>query len=125
MSAHHFLLISSNPDQSLRILQASLPSQDELAVTRSAADGIRLVRERHFDAVFFEADPSDEDEIVVCRRLRRDSSAPLILVASRMERDQVTRALNLGADTYIDPATSVREVSARLRALFRRMEPSA
>src|ERR1044072_6887495 len=56
----------------------------------------------------------------VCRRLRRDSDVPIIMLTALSEEiDQVT-GLEIGADDYITKPFSVRALVARVRALLRR-----
>ena len=56
----------------------------------------------------------------VCRRLRRESDVPIIMLSALSEEiDQVT-GLEIGADDYITKPFSVRALVARVRALLRR-----
>jgi DNA-binding response OmpR family regulator len=56
----------------------------------------------------------------VCRRLRRESSVPIIvLTAKDSEQDRVL-GLELGADDYVTKPFSPRELVARVRAILRR-----
>jgi two-component system response regulator RegX3 len=56
----------------------------------------------------------------VCRRLRRDSQVPIIMLTARdAEVDRVV-GLELGADDYVTKPFSSRELVARIRAVLRR-----
>lgn len=56
----------------------------------------------------------------VCRRLRRDSQVPIIMLTARdAEVDRVV-GLELGADDYVTKPFSTRELVARVRAVLRR-----
>ena len=62
----------------------------------------------------------DGDGRDVCRRLRRDSDVPIIIVtASGTVTDRVV-GLELGADDYVVKPFAVGEVIARIRAVLRR-----
>ena len=62
----------------------------------------------------------DGDGRDVCRRIRRDSSVPIIMVtASGTVTDRVV-GLELGADDYVVKPFSTGEVIARIRAVLRR-----
>ncbi len=70
------------------------------------------------------------DGIDVCRRLRADegtgfgrSVAIMMLTARDSEVDRVL-GLELGADDYVTKPFSPREVSARVKAILRRLDPS-
>lgn len=62
------------------------------------------------------------DGIEVCRILRKDMSVPiLMLTAKATEVDKVV-GLEIGADDYVTKPFGMRELLARVRALFRRAE---
>jgi len=65
------------------------------------------------------------DGLEVLRRLRsRGVKAPVLVLSARsMELDKV-RALDLGADDYMTKPFGLSELTARIRALVRRTEPS-
>src|SRR4051794_8387030 len=61
----------------------------------------------------------------VCRILRRESSVPIVMLTAKdSELDKVV-GLELGADDYVTKPFSLRELSARIRALFRRSDQLA
>ncbi|MDQ2966035.1 MAG: response regulator transcription factor, partial [Chloroflexota bacterium] len=63
--------------------------------------------------------------IEVCRIIRRESGVPIVMLTAKdSELDKVV-GLELGADDYVTKPFSLRELSARIRALFRRTEPTA
>lgn len=60
------------------------------------------------------------DGMEVCRRIRRTSSAYLIMLTARHEEVDRLMGLEIGADAYITKPFSMRELSARVAALYRR-----
>lgn len=56
----------------------------------------------------------------VCRRLRRASSVPILMLTARTAEDDRLRGFELGADDYVPKPFSPREVTARVQALLRR-----
>jgi len=60
------------------------------------------------------------DGIEVCKRLRAESSVPIIMVTARTEEIDRLLGLELGADDYICKPFSPREVVARVKAVLRR-----
>jgi DNA-binding response OmpR family regulator len=60
--------------------------------------------------------------IEVCRIIRAESGVPIVMLTAKdSELDKVV-GLELGADDYVTKPFSLRELSARIRALFRRSE---
>ena len=65
------------------------------------------------------------DGLEVCRRVREQSTVPIIvLTAMDTERDKV-RAFDLGADDYLSKPFGVEELLARVRAVLRRSQWTA
>ncbi|SMF96685.1 two-component system, OmpR family, response regulator BaeR [Methylomagnum ishizawai] len=62
------------------------------------------------------------DGMDVCRDIRKTSNVPIFMVTARIEEIDRLLGLELGADDYICKPYSPREVVARVRALFRRLE---
>ncbi|GIX07196.1 MAG: DNA-binding response regulator [Candidatus Poribacteria bacterium] len=60
------------------------------------------------------------DGFTVCRRIRKDSNVPIIMLTARGEDVDKIVGLELGADDYIPKPFNPREVVARIRAVLRR-----
>jgi DNA-binding response OmpR family regulator len=63
--------------------------------------------------------------IEICRRLRVQSTVPILMLTARSSEDDRVRGLQLGADDYVAKPFSPREVVARVQALFRRSGTAA
>ncbi len=63
------------------------------------------------------------DGFEVCRRLRRKSMVPVIMVTARGEDYDRIMGLDIGADDYVLKPFSANEVMARVRAVLRRIPP--
>jgi DNA-binding response OmpR family regulator len=62
------------------------------------------------------------DGVEVCRRIRASSEVPIIMVTARSEEVDKLLGLEIGADDYITKPFSPRELMARIRVIFRRLE---
>ena len=62
------------------------------------------------------------DGLEVCRRLRRESIVPILMLTARAEEVDRVLGLEVGADDYLVKPFSIRELLARVRAIFRRIE---
>ena len=56
----------------------------------------------------------------VCRRIRRESSVPILMLTARDDELDRLLGLEIGADDYVTKPFSMREVAARVRAILRR-----
>lgn len=61
------------------------------------------------------------DGFEVCRRLRRESMVPIIMITARGEDYDKIMGLDIGADDYVIKPFSANEVMARVRAVLRRI----
>src|ERR687893_2002969 len=90
-----------------------VPARDgEEALTRFAAE--------HVDLVVLDIMLPKLDGLEVCRRLRSQSSVPIIMLTARDDELDKVLGLELGADDYITKPFSIREFRSRVRALLRR-----
>ncbi len=65
------------------------------------------------------------DGFEVCRRLRRATTVPVVMLTARGEEDDRIAGLDLGADDYVTKPFSPRELAARVRAVLRRATAAA
>lgn len=61
------------------------------------------------------------DGFEVCRRLRKTSMVPVIMITARGEDYDKIMGLDIGADDYVIKPFSASEVMARIRAVLRRL----
>lgn len=61
----------------------------------------------------------------ICREIRRVSNAPVLFLSARREEIDRIIALEIGGDDYLMKPFSLRELTARVKAIFRRIDPSA
>jgi two-component system response regulator RegX3 len=91
----------------------------------SAADGreaLTVFRAERPDLVLLDLMLPELSGIEVCRIIRAESGVPIVMLTAKdSELDKVV-GLELGADDYVTKPFSLRELSARIRALFRRSE---
>ena len=89
----------------------------------TAADGPQglALAERHRPAlVILDLMLPEMDGWEVCRRLRRESEVPVIMLTARGEEVDRVAGLTLGADDYLVKPFSPRELMARVKAVLRR-----
>jgi DNA-binding response OmpR family regulator len=80
------------------------------------------------DVVLIDIMLPDIDGFEVCRAIRRTSDVPIIMVTARDDTHDVVAGLEAGADDYLTKPFAPKELSARIRAMLRRvrtMDPAA
>src|SRR3979490_3054110 len=80
--------------------------------------------EQQFDLVVLDLMLPKIDGLEVCRRLRSQSSVPIIMLTAKSEEIDKVVGLELGADDYTTKPFSLREFSSRIKAALRRAEMS-
>lgn len=92
-------------------------------VTYAAADGIAglaLFSEQHPDIVLLDLMLPGMDGWEVCREIRAESKAPIIMITAKGETIDKVQGLEMGADDYIAKPFDMKEVMARIHAVMRR-----
>lgn len=86
----------------------------------TASDGEALLKREAFDAVILDLMLPDADGLDLCRRLRRTTDVPILMLTARGEPMDRVVGLEIGADDYLAKPFEPRELQARLRAILRR-----
>jgi two-component system, OmpR family, response regulator len=120
------------PDPSTILLVDDEESIQTLLTYPLERDGYRVVQARDGDAALRLFHSEDVDLVVldlmlprvdgleVCRRLRAESTVPIIMLTARDDELDTVLGLELGADDYITKPFSIREFRSRVKALLRR-----
>jgi len=87
---------------------------------RDGEDALRQFGRERVDLVVLDLMLPKLDGLEVCRRLRAQSTVPIIMLTARDDELDKVVGLELGADDYITKPFSIREFRSRIRALLRR-----
>jgi OmpR family response regulator RpaB len=90
-----------------------------LHATRPSA-GLARLRAGGIDAVILDVMLPEMDGFEVCRRIRKDSSVPVLMLTARGEVMDRVVGLELGADDYLPKPFEPRELLARVQTVLRR-----
>ncbi|MGM0557926.1 MAG: response regulator transcription factor [Myxococcota bacterium] len=91
--------------------------------TEEAADGLEaleMVGDLEPDLVVLDIMMPEMDGTDVCRKLRQDSSIPIVFLSSKDDEIDRVVGLELGGDDYVTKPFSPRELVARVKAVLRR-----
>jgi DNA-binding response OmpR family regulator len=86
--------------------------------------GLEALNASATDVVLLDLGLPDIDGMDVCRRLRERSDAAVIVVTAREEEADRVAALDIGADDYLVKPFGFAELTARIRAVLRRRQPT-
>ncbi len=92
----------------------------ELLKAGSGTQALKIAREQKPDLILLDIMLPEMDGFEVCRILRQESSVPILMLTARDEVVDRVVGLEVGADDYLTKPFSMRELSARVKALLRR-----
>lgn len=117
-------LLVVEDDDDIRELLTTFLEREGFAV-RSAADASEMDRrmaEETPDLVILDLMLPGEDGLSICRRLRAAGRMPILMLTARNTSVDRIVGLEMGADDHLGKPFEPRELLARIRALFRRID---
>ncbi|MGH3333748.1 MAG: response regulator [Nocardioidaceae bacterium] len=121
--ARSVLLVEDDP-RVRRALHLALQDEGYLVVEAATGEEGLLALADRPDVVLLDLMLPGMDGFSVCRKIRRESDVPVIVVSARTDSHDVVAGLEAGADDYVSKPLVAKELSARIRALLRRVEPA-
>ncbi len=97
----------------------------DVHIAKDGETGLRKASQERYDLILLDLMLPQVDGLEVCRNLRsrpQTSDIPIIMITAKVEESDRIVGLEMGADDYITKPFSPREVLARVKALFRRLE---
>ena len=88
-----------------------------------ATEGLAELERNDVRLAILDLQLPDADGLDICRASRTSSSLPVVMRTARGEEVDRITGLELGADDYVTKPFSPRELTARVRAVLRRVEP--
>ena len=119
-SVSHIALVEDDPEVSRMMVNSMTEHGFVVSQARNGRDLDRLLAETKIDLVILDVGLPGEDGLSICRRLRSQSTVPIIMVTGRGSDTDRIVGLELGADDYLPKPFNPRELVARVRAVMRR-----
>jgi DNA-binding response OmpR family regulator len=115
------ILLVDDEDSVQKLLTFPLEREGFRVVhARDGEEALARFSEESVDLVVLDLMLPKLDGLEVCKRLRAESSVPIIMLTARDDELDKVLGLELGADDYITKPFSIREFRSRVRALLRR-----
>jgi two-component system alkaline phosphatase synthesis response regulator PhoP len=108
----------------IRTLLKQYLSQEgfEIATAADGQEALFLARQGKPDLIILDLMMPEMGGYEFMRVYNRESNTPIIIVTAKLEENDKVLGLELGADDYITKPFSMRELTARVHAVLRRME---
>ena len=86
-------------------------------------EAVRLAHDESIDLILLDLMLPKMDGLTVCRTVRGFSDVPIIMLTAKSEDIDKILGLEYGADDYITKPFNIREVTSRIKAILRRVNP--
>ena len=117
------ILIIEDEKNIARFLELELKhEQFETVVAYDGRTGLKLAESEQFDCILLDVMLPQLNGIEVCRRIRKASDVPILLITARDEVMDRVSGLDAGADDYIVKPFAIEELLARIRSILRRVQ---
>ena len=121
MTGYKVLVVEDEPSL-IDTLEYSLQRQGyDVLIATDGHNAIDVARAEQPDLILLDVMLPGLDGFEVCRVLRREMNAPILMLTARAEEIDKIVGLEMGADDYLTKPFSMRELMARVKALLRRV----
>jgi len=115
------VLVVDDEPKILALVAAALRTATRRVIeARAGADAIAIAERERPQLILLDLGLPDLDGLEVCRRLRRHSAVPIIVLSARGAETDKTALLDAGADDYVTKPFGTAELRARVDAQLRR-----
>ncbi|CEH29956.1 Putative transcriptional regulatory protein ResD [Aneurinibacillus migulanus] len=118
------VLVADDDVNVLEIIRLYFAQQQiDLVEAHNGEEAVRLAEAEKPDAIILDVMMPKMDGYEACREIRKIMDTPIIMLSAKGEEFDRVLGLELGADDYVTKPFSPRELVARIKAIFRRMQP--
>lgn len=120
------LLVVDDEPKVLQVIQPFLEQEGyRVCTARTGLEALDAVKQYKPELVVLDWMLPELSGLEVCQRLRQHSNIGIIMVTARADELDRVVGLEVGADDYIVKPFSLRELSARIRSILRRMQQAS
>jgi len=117
------VLIVEDDTTLLDVLKYNLQKEGYSVISATdGAEALDKARSNKPDLILLDIMLPVLDGLEVCRILRKEMTVPIIMLTAKADEIDRVVGLEIGADDYITKPFSIRELIARVKATFRRLE---
>ncbi len=117
------ILVVDDEPRMIGFIRMNLELEEHLVIeAHTGLQALDAVRTQLPDLILLDVMMPDLDGFETLRMLREFSDIPVIMLTAKGEENDKVYGLELGADDYITKPFGPRELSSRIKAIFRRLE---
>ena len=119
------ILVVEDEKNIARFLELELKhEQFDVVVAYDGRTGLDYALTDSFDCILLDVMLPKLNGIEVCRRIRKQSDVPILLLTARDAVMDRVAGLDAGADDYLIKPFAIEELLARIRSILRRARPT-
>ncbi len=123
MALRRILLVEDETDIAELVFLHLQDLCDEIVVASDGHEGMRLATSSDWSLIILDLRLPGPDGLTICRAVRRERTyQPILMLTSKSTELDRVLGLETGADDYVTKPFSVLELTARVRAILRRVE---
>ena len=92
----------------------------DVTVCHDGREGLQMVTDGNYDMILLDLMLPGLTGIEICRRVRKFSNVPIIMLTAKDETMDKVAGLDSGADDYLTKPFAIEELLARMRVAFKR-----
>jgi DNA-binding response OmpR family regulator len=120
---HKVLIVEDDPDIAKLVEMHITDLGCKCDVANDGEAGLEKALKNQYDLIVLDLMLPGVDGLEICKEIRSEKSyTPILMLTSRSEEFDKVLGLEFGADDYLTKPFSVRELLARVKAIFRRIE---
>jgi len=117
------ILIIEDEEKIARFMELELKHEGYLVfIEYNGRDGLEKINNENYDLILLDLMLPGIGGIDLCRKIRKSSDIPIIMVTARDGISDKVKGLDTGADDYITKPFAIEELLARIRSLLRRKD---
>lgn len=120
------ILIVDDEQRVLDVIQPYLEKEGfQIIIAKTGREALHKIKTDLPQLIILDWMLPEMSGLDVCREVRKQSDVPIIMLTAKTDESDRVMGLELGADDYITKPFSLRELSARIRSVLRRVNPAS
>jgi two-component system alkaline phosphatase synthesis response regulator PhoP len=119
------ILVVDDDPEILDVISLLLSLEKYSVITASTGmEGLTKAKDNNIDLIILDLNLPDVDGQQICRLIRKERDVPIIILSARDNVSDKVICLEYGADDYLTKPFENIELTARIKAILRRAEPT-